>query len=355
MFTVRPFSLLLGAVLLISIPLLAAGCGSDAQSKDTEEPEAEPAVPVEAASVIVGPASAYYSGTASLEAEEDALVVPKTSGIVTEVFVEEGSTVQQGAPLAQLDAERLRLELARTEAALAKLKRDFERNEDLHGKNLISAEEYERVRSDYETQKAAYDLATLDLEYSTVRAPISGVVSERHVKVGNMVRTSEPAFRITALRALRAVMHLPERELGKIRVGQPAQLTLDALPGEAFEGAVKLISPLVDPATGTFKVTIDVRDRSGQLKPGMFGRVHIVYDTRGEALLVPKEAVLAEDNESAIFVVHADGTAHRTIVQTGYTTGPHIEILDGVQAGDRVIVTGQSALRDSAKVEVIGQ
>lgn len=343
---------LLLPLVLIAFSLSTTSCSNDAQSKSPEEEEEAPAVPVEAATVETGEITAFYTGTASLEAEEEALVVAKTGGVVMEVLTEEGRYVEEGQALARLDDERLKLELSRAESALARLTQEYERNEELFQKSLISAVEYERIKSDYETQKAARDLAQLEVTYATVRAPFSGIVSERLIKKGNMVATHAPTFRLTDFDPLLAVMHVPERELNKLRIGQSAELRLDALSGEAFPGVIKRISPIVDPTTGTFKVTIEVRDRSRQLKPGMFGRIRIVYDTREDVLLVPKEAILAEDDESSVYVIR-DSMAYRQVVETGYSNDTDMEVVSGINAGDLIITTGQNSLRDSSKVEVI--
>ena len=349
----RTFTSLLFSIALVALSLSTMSCSNDAQSKSPDEAEEEtPAIPVEAATVSTGDIAAFITGTASLEAEEEALVVAKTGGVVMDIFAEEGQYVKQGQALAKLDDERLALEMSRAEAALAKLKRDYERNEELFEKSLISAEEYERIKSDYETQQAARDLAQLELTYTTVAAPFSGIVSERLIKKGNMVATHAPTFRLTDFDPLLAILHVPERELNKLRTGQRAELQLDALYGEVFTGAIKRISPIVDPTTGTFKVTVEVRDRSRQLKPGMFGRVRIVYDTHEDVLLVPKEAILAEDDESAVYVIR-DTMSFRQLVETGYSNNEHMEVLSGIAAGDVVITTGQNNLRDSTKVEVI--
>ncbi len=349
----RILSSFLFTLTLIAFSLSNTSCSSDAQSKSPEEEEDErPAVPVEAATVETGEIAAFYTGTASLEAEEEALVVAKTGGVAIEILAEEGQYVEEGQALVKLDDERLTLELLRAEAALAKLRQDYERNEELFQKSIISTVEYERIKADYETQKAARDLAQLEVTYATVRAPFSGIVSERLIKKGNMVATHAPTFRLTDFDPLLAVMHVPERELNKLRKGQRAELRLDALYGEVFTGVIKRISPIVDPTTGTFKVTIEVRDRSRQLKPGMFGRIRIVYDTRADVLLVPKEAILAEDDESAVYVVR-DSMAYRQVVVTGYSNDQHMEVISGIDAGDLIIITGQNSLRDSSKVEVI--
>lgn len=346
-----PSLLFLLAVCLLTIPQY--GCGNDAQSKAPEsQEEDETFVPVEAAVVESGSIDAVFTGTATLEAEEEAVVVARTGGIVKELFAEEGDYVEAGQPLAQLDRDRLELELNRAEVTLARLNQDFDRHHELYEKKLIAPEEYEASKSEYELQQQVRDLARLELEFSTVRAPISGIVSQRLVKVGNMVRQHEAAFHITDFDPLLAVMHVPERELQRLRPSQKTTILVDALPDSRFEGRVKRISPVVDPGTGTFKVTIEVSDRSRQLKPGMFGRVLVTYDTHENTLLVPKAAVVREDDEASVFVIR-DSVAYKHPVVVGYENGSRIEILNGLAAGDEIVVTGQAGLRDSSRVEPI--
>lgn len=222
----------------------------------------------------------------------------------------------------------------------------------MYEKQLVSSDTYDRARSDYEAQTVTTDLARLELTYATIHSPIAGWVSSRYVKAGNMVRPNDATFQITNLSALRAVLHLPERELSKLTVGQPATLHLDALPGQTFEGEVSLLSPVVDPETGTLRVTVTIRDPSRTARPGMFGRVTIQHDRREGALLIPKDAVVEEDDETAVFVVR-DTLALRRPITTGYSDAARIEVLDGLQDGDRVIVSGQASLRDSTQIEVV--
>ena len=347
----RIFKNLFLLLALLSTSLAQVGCSSEAESKEPEEEEIV-AIPVEAANLIRGEISAYYEGTASLEAEEEALVASKAGGVVTQLFVEEGQRVKAGQALAKLDGERLALELARSEVSLNKLKREYERNEGLYEKQLISIEEYERVKSEFETQEAAYDLAKLELDYTTVRAPISGVISQRMIKVGNTIRQNDPTFHISDFDPLLAIMFVPERELGKIKVGQQTTLSVDALPGIPFYGQVERISPVVDPATGTFKVTIEVKDESRELKPGMFGRINVVYDTRLDALLAPKDALIEEDSRSSIYIIE-NNEALRKDVKRGYMNERFVEILEGLEDNMQIITAGQNSLRDSARVEVI--
>ena len=335
---------------LVVLPQL--GCGNEAQSKTPEEEETEAAVPVEAAVVQIGSIDAVFTGTASLEAEEEASVVARAGGVVKEIFVEEGTYVKAGDPLAQLDEERLAIELRRAEVTLNKLKQDYERKGELHGKKLISDEEFQRAKSEYELQVQLRDMSKLDLEYTTVRAPISGVISRRHIKLGNMVQRNEAVFHITDFDPLLAIMHVPERELYKLKTGQRATVVVDALPDGRSEGYIKRISPIVDPQTGTFSVTIEIRQSSRQLKPGMFGRVLVVHDTHQKTLLVPKSAVVREDDEAAVYVVR-DSIAYKKPIVIGYENGQSIEVVSGIEEGDTIVITGQGGLRDSSRVEAV--
>lgn len=344
----RRFSAL--GVGLIALSFLLAGCGSEAKS--TPDKEAPPVLPVEVVPVERGTAAAHLSSTAALEAEDEATVVARTDGVVERILVEEGQYVTAGHPLAQLDDERLALEVQRAEATLQRLQSTFERTQTMYEKQFVSRETFDQARSDYETQKVATELARLELAYTTIRAPIAGWVSARHIKDGNMVRTHDSVFDITNLDPLRAELHVPERELAKLKEGQPAILTFDALPAQPFTGHVTLISPVVDPETGTFKVTVEVRDRSRTIKPGMFARVEIQYDEHPDALLVPKTAIVEEDNAVSVFVVN-DSIARQRSVATGYSNGDRIEITDGLTDGEQVVISGQTALRDSARVEII--
>lgn len=341
----------LAAGVISGLVFVHFGCGQDSQSKPKDKNDIA-AIPVEVSHVETGNIAAYFSGTATLEAEGDASVVAKVGGVVKQILVEEGGYVKTGQVLAKLDDEKLAVQLAQAEANLKKLESDFRRNEELFNRKLVSAEVYQRAKFEYESQKAAYEMAKLDHDYASIRAPISGVVAQRMIKVGNMVLPNTPTFRITDFDPLLAVLHVPEREMSKLRVGQPASLTVDAVSNAEFTGRIARVSPVVDPTTGTIKVTVEVRDPSRQLKAGMFGRVNIVHDVHTNTLLVPKGAVIAEDAESAVFVVQ-DSVAYRKLVKTGYVNGANIEVLEGLKAGEKIVTTGQGSLKDSSKVEIV--
>jgi membrane fusion protein (multidrug efflux system) len=333
--------------------VLAAGCSNGkAREKDDAEDKAT-AVPVETQPLKRAEMLATYSGTAPIEAQEEAEVVAKVGGEVRQIFVEEGDPVQSGQVLARLDGDRLRLELAQIEANLRKLERDYKRHLDLSEKGLVAKGTAENAKFDLDALRASYDSARLELSYTEIRAPIGGVVSVRHIKLGNTIKPNDPTFRITDLDPLIAYVHIPEKEFRKLAPGQNADVVVDALGGERYVGTISRISPTVDPQTGTFRARVEVPDASRRLKPGMFARVNIVYDRRPDTLQLPRTAILDADGEQSVYIV-ADGKAQQRSIRTGLTNGGWIEVVEGLQGDESVVVVGQAGLKSGTPVKVVG-
>ena len=382
---------------VIAIALLA-GCGGGGPDKDAEA-KADTAVPVEAVAVSRRAISASYTGVATLEADSEAQVAAKINGALVSLAVEEGDEVKAGQVLARLDDENPRLNLAKAQATLRKLENDYRRSSEMFERKLLSVEQNDKIRFDLETQRATWELARLELSYTTITAPISGVISRRLVKVGNYIQLNQALFQIDNFDPLLAVLNVPERELGTLQVGQVVGMRVDSLADVRFEGRIQRISPVVDSATGTFRVTCEFRDASKRLKPGMFGRLDIAYGTHDNALTIPRAALIEEDGETAVFVVISgseaaaaeaaqkartdaakpaatktpaankdDGksasaadakttvpawVAQRRLIRTGYADANHVEVLEGLAEGDRVITVGRSAVRDGTSVQVL--
>ena len=330
--------------------LLFAGCQPGAD--DAEEDAETPAIPVETAAASRDDIYAVYSGTAPIEAFADAMVIARVGGEVQEILVEEGDSVKAGALLASLDGDRLRLEMRQTHANLQKLQRDHQRNVDLKDRGLISEGDFEKIKYEMDALEATYNLARLELSYTKIIAPIDGVISERFIKVGNTIEVNANAFQVTSLEPLVSYLHVPEREYRRIVPGQPARIAIDALEGSEFTATVARVSPVVDPGTGTFKITIEVSDPTLRLKPGMFGRIDIVFDRHDNALQVPRSAIVDEAGETAVFVV-VDQVAYRRVVQTGYADNGFVEILDGLSDQVRFVTVGQNGLKEGSRVSVI--
>lgn len=332
--------------------LTLTACSGQNSGDTAAEEEPAPAVPVEIAPPTRGDIYAVYTGTAPIEAFRDAQVIAKVAGEIQEILVEEGDDVAEGQMLARLDGDRLRLEAARIEADLQKLKRDFQRNVDLREKSLISADDFDKIQYELEALEASYDLAMLELGYTEIRAPIDGVISERFVKTGNTVEVNSPLFEVTSLEPLVSYLHVPEREYRRLEPGQTTEIEVDALQGERFTGTVARVSPVVDPETGTFKITIEVSDPTRRLKPGMFGRARIVFDRHADALQIPRNAIVEDGASKSVFVVDGDSAARR-VVRTGYSQDGRVEVLDGLADDDLVIVVGQTGLKDGSRITVI--
>ena len=346
---------LVPAVLACALIVGACSQGEAPEGEVTaagEQEEEVVAVPVEVGTPVRGDIFAVYSGTAPIEAFAEADVIAKVAGEVREILVEEGDEVAKGQVLARLDGDRLRLELNQSAANLQKLKRDYERNVDLKEKALISTGDFDKIRYEMEALEASYNLAKLELDYTQIRAPIAGVVSNRYVRLGTTVSVNDPVFEVTSLDPLVAYLHVPEREYRNIRTGQVVGIDIDALAGQRIVADVTRVSPIVDPATGTFKITIEISDEQRLIKPGMFGRISIVYDQHVNVLQVPRSAILEESGETSVFVVEND-TAIRREVVTGYSNAGMIEVVEGLEDGDRVVTVGQVGLKDEALVTII--
>jgi membrane fusion protein, multidrug efflux system len=335
--------------------LLLSACkqGAEGASEGSKDEESPP-VPVETTAPVRGDIYATYSGTAPIEALAEADVIAKVDGEVRELRVEEGDMVKKDQVMAILDGDRLRLELSETEARLRKMQRDYQRNKELQGKNLISEGDFEKIRYEMEALEASYNLARLELDYTQIRAPIDGVVSERYLKLGNTIEAGDPVFRVTGFDPLVAYMFVPEREFRQIAANQPVQINIDALPGAPIIAKVTRISPVVDPDTGTFKITIELRGAEHRIKPGMFARMSIVYDKHENALQVPRSAIVDTANDAYVFVVE-DDIAIRKSIETGFSGDGMVEVTSGLTDGERVITVGQVGLKNEAKVLVINE
>jgi membrane fusion protein (multidrug efflux system) len=360
-----PTWLRLGAVALVVASLTLSGCGGGGKAAEGDKKAGEEvkldkdgkpipkieAVPVEVAKASRNAISASYSGTANLEAPGEAQVVAKTSGVMVQLLAEEGDQVVAGQVLARMDGDRVRLEAQRQLATVHKLENNFRRSQELAAKKLVSAEASDQIKYDLEAARAAYNLAKLELSYTNITAPISGVVAQRMVKPGNLIALNAPVFRIVNNSHLEGVLNAPERELARLKVGLPLRMVVDAVPGKVFIGKVDRVSPVMDSGSGTFRV-VCAFDNAPELRPGMFGRIEVVYDQRQDALTVPRIALLEDEGEPAVYTV-VGKKAKRVSVKLGYTNGEIAEVRSGLKDGDMVVTAGKVAIRDGTEVQVI--
>ena len=331
----------------------AAGKQGDKQGKEQgkeQDKEAE-AVPVEVVSASKQTINASYAGTANLDAPNEAQVVAKSSGVMVQQLAEEGDFVRQGQVMARIDPARAQLEVQRSRATVNKLSNNFQRAQQLLAQKLISTEAHDQIRFDLESARASLNLAQLELSYTNIVAPISGMVAQRMVKQGNLVTLNMPVYRIVNTQYLEAVMNVPEREMALIKQGMTVRMQVDAIPGQVFTGRVDRISPVMDAGSGTFRVT-SAFDGQQILRAGMFGRFEVLYDSRENVLTVPRTALLEDETDPAVYIVRGN-KAVRTALKLGYSNGEFAEVVSGLKPGDRIITAGKVAVRDGAGVTVI--
>ncbi len=349
-------------VWVVATAFVLAACGDANGDNPGEDKDEVPAVPVEVAATQRAEMAALYTGTAPVESDRKAFVMPKVQGEIRLVLADEGERVRAGQVLARLDGDRLRLEVALNEATMRKLERDYQRNLELQQKGLVSATAIDNLKYELEAAKASWDLARLQLSYCDIRSPINGTVTQRLdvVKVGNTVTpvggviesADSSLFVVEDLDTLMLRVNVPERELAKLSVGQVAELRFDAVPDRTFTGKISLISPYVNADTATFAARIRVTETGGLLRPGMFARVAIVYERKPDALQIPRTALLDGDGPPKVFVVK-DGKADERAVKLGLTNGAWIEVTDGLKDGEQVIVVGQGAVKPGTAVRVV--
>lgn len=360
------------AAALVAVALTAAGCaGSNSEASEGPSDEAkaegekgkpaEPvAAPVEVAILARGPMEAVLRYSADLEAEKTVPVHSQSPQArrVVQLLVEEGTRVGRGQLLAKLQDDEQRHGMARAQGNLGKARADFERQQRLFEQNLISEQVFTEAK--HELEQLEIELADVRQAwgYTEVRAPIAGTVTMRSVKVGDQVTMDHALFEIVDFDTLVALVYVPERELARVRPGQPVRLVSQAVPGVTFPGSVDRVAPVVDPKSGTVKVTVRVPHQPGLL-PGMFLDVQLVTAVREEALLLPKRALLVDQDQAWVYRLKADDTVERLLVHPVLEDATNVEVRSApgeaaaLSPGDRVVVAGQAGLKPGAKVRVV--
>ncbi|MEJ2722550.1 MAG: efflux RND transporter periplasmic adaptor subunit, partial [bacterium] len=289
-----------------------AAAGVQGSARDGRRGPRQPAVPVAVEAATTGAIASYYTATATLEAEKEAEILARVTGVVEALRCEEGDVVAKGDVLLQIDPREFDLRVEQAAANTSNLRDRYERMKNMFEQQLVSAEEYEDLKNQLKAAEAAEGLARLDLSYTTVRSPFKGRVVQRLVDVGQNVSTGTALFVVSDFDPLLAVGHVPSKEFKKLKPDQPVELVLDSNQTR-LQGRIKLVSPIIDPSSGTIKVTIEIPEYPPGTRPGDFAEVRIVTEHHDNSTLIPKNAVFTDMGDQIVFVA-ADSTAERRVV-----------------------------------------
>jgi membrane fusion protein (multidrug efflux system) len=349
-------SAIAGAALIavVAFVVLNGGARDANGAEDLDDAvEETAAIPVEVAVVAQETVSAYVSATANLVAEYDVTVLGESEGRVTSMIADEGQFVQRGQVLARLDSSDEEIALKKAQLRHSNAELVYERARDLFERELISREESDRLTVDY--QIASQELAESQwaLAQTVIKAPFAGRVTARHIQPGQHVRLGDPLFQITDFDPLIARIYLSESDVVGLAPGTEATIQLNANQEIGLRGRIRQISPVVDTATGTVKVTVEAIEPSDDIRPGSFVSIHVVREEHLDALVVPRAAILRELQSTHVFTMEGD-TVTKQIVELGIEESDRVEVIDGLVAGAQVVVAGQGSLKDGVRVRILG-
>jgi membrane fusion protein (multidrug efflux system) len=353
-------SKLIASCLAVILLLTLVSCSRDgdddrtwAEGAATEEDRPEEAVPVDVIALERGTIESALRFSATLEAERDVQVFAEAQRRVVELRVEEGDAVRGGALLIRLQDDEQRSALNKADVELRQATREFNRQKNLFERKLVSEQVFNDAALVFDQAEIAFEDARRNLTYTEVRAPFAGIVTERLVNVGDYVTLNQPLFRIVDFDSIVARIYVPEKELPSLTTGLDARLTAEAIGGASFVGTVDRISPVVDPGTGTVKVTVATPRQEG-LRPGMYVEVELVTAVHEDALLLPKRAVVYDNDQLFVFRLGDERRVERIKIDPLLEDVDNIEPVTGLAEGDQIVVAGQSSLKDGALVRLPG-
>jgi membrane fusion protein, multidrug efflux system len=318
-----------------------------------KEERKEEAVPVEVAALGRGEIEAVLRLSSNLEAEREVQVFAEAPRRVTRLLVEEGYPVEKGQLLLQLQDEEQTSAVSKAEIAVEESRQNFSRTKELYEQKLVTEELFTQAGYTLKRNQIALADARRELGYTQVRAPIAGVVTERKVNLGDHVTVNQPLFRIVDFDSIVARIYVPEKDMVRLAKGKPARLRADSLGGARFKGTIDRISPVVDPGTGTIKVTVATPRQEG-LRPGMYVEVELVTAVHGDALLVPKRALVYDNDQAFVFRLKDKRRVERLLVTPLLEDALNVEPAGGLSVGDQLVTAGQSGLKDGGLVRLPG-
>lgn len=359
------------AALILCAILLLPSC-----SKTGDTDQATEKISVEVATVARGSVAQTIAYDGDIEGEVEVEVFSKVPDRIEQFFVDVGDHVEQGAPIARIRATTIQQTVRQAEAGLvaaraqeANVRLEFERSERLYKENAMSLQQLDAVKTQFEAVKSQREQAEAGLESAKslltdalVSSPITGIVARRSYETGDMASPAQALVTVVQMKRVRARIQVGETDLGKIRVGQPAQIRVRSYPDRMFEGKVHKVSPVLDRLARMAEVEVLAENRDGALRPGMFGRVEVKTGMIDNVIVVPRHAIIESPTlqEGAkgtvtknyyVYVVREEKAEQRKL-EVKYASHEYLAVSDGLAEGDKIVVLGQNTLRDGAPVLV---
>lgn len=285
-------------------------------------------------------------------ADASAMLRTEVPGQVIERHFEEGQRVSKGDRLFSIEATVLEAEVNEARANLEQSDAAYKRAQELVKNQLVSATEYDTARANYNVGVARLRSAESRLSKTVIRAPFDGFIGLRRINIGDYATIGQELVNVVRLDPLRVDFSVPETLLSRIQPGQKIDVTVSAFRGEVFEGVVTAIDPQIDVAGHSMAVRARLPNTDLKLRPGLFAQVSVSLSVNPNALMVPEEAIWPIGQDKILYIVE-DGVANQRIVTIGDRKPGLVEIVDGLAAGEEVVVAGQMKLFPGAAVRTI--
>ncbi|MDP6980865.1 MAG: efflux RND transporter periplasmic adaptor subunit [Myxococcota bacterium] len=342
--------------------LIALCCTLAACSQET--PPEPPAPLVELVRVGAFDLEERIESTGELRAVERATIAAEIGGRVTEVLRDESDAVEADEVLLRIDPEKRELELANARAQLSEAtasvneaRREQRRIAQLHERGATSEAlldaantTLESARSRLRAVEAQLGVAERALRDAEVRAPFAGLIARRTVSRGEFVTPGHSLYELVAMDPVEVQFHLPERDSGRVALGQPVAVRVAPQPERVFEARVSMVSPTIDARTRTLRVEARLPNPAGELRPGLFALVDLGVARRSGIVMVPEQSVMQRALGPMVFMVDDDGRVEKREVETGEHRPGAVEIRSGIEAGEWVVASGQARLVDGLVV-----
>jgi len=311
--------------------------------------------PVQLGTVTRGSIARTATVSGTVEPIRSIGVNSQLSGALLQVLVQEGDAVRMGAPLARLDDRELTAQLASAEASYQVAEAAYQRAEQLRDRKVFTVPEYERDRTAFAAAKSQLDQLRTRVGYATVRAPIAGMITEKHVEAGDVVSNNSRLFTLADVSSLVVRAGVSELDVVELKNGDPVTLQLDALPGRELTGHIRRIFPAGDPTTRLVPVEVVIDPASASLvRPGFLARIQFALSTHDNVLLIPASALIGAQGGEAVFSVQ-DGKAVRRTIETGLDSRGMVEVRTGLTEGEQIVVVGGNTLRDGMTIRAVSR